>query len=268
MSEQAEWSELGRRFVELGFCKFPIARRDDLDALRAGFVAGLRAAIAGGDELDDAAYVNGFHHFADPSAVNEARVRVIREKGGAEEMRRALYRCVAPQLTELIGPEIAMQRQINLVIHPPEDAASLLHLHTDAWAGCSPYEVIAWIPFVDVYGSKSMYICPRTKGQRRLEELADGLALESAEDLYAHIKDDVEPVTLEYGEALLFSSTLLHGARVNTTDETRMVLNIRFKSLFSPYGTKALGETFLPLSYLPASEVGLSYEAKFGAVRG
>lgn len=268
VSTGSEWSALGRAFVEAGWCKLAIERLADLDSLRRAFVSSLRETIPDGSGFDDDAYINRFHRFADPALINEARVRAIREVGGNEPMRRALYRCVARELTELIGPEIAMQRQINLVIQPPDDSANLLHLHTDAWAGCSPYEVIAWIPLVDVFGSKSMYLCPRSKGQRRLVEVEDGLPLESADDLLRHVEQDIEPVTLSYGEALLFSSTLLHGARVNTTEETRMVLNVRFKALFSPYGTKALGETFLPLTFLPASEVGLQYEATFGAVRG
>jgi sporadic carbohydrate cluster 2OG-Fe(II) oxygenase len=175
---------------------------------------------------------------------------------------------VAPQLVQLIGPEIAMQRHVNLVIHMPGDTANLLYLHTDAWSGCSPYEVIAWIPLVDVFDTKSMYVCPRQKGQRHLEALKAGLELPSAEELFARVDGDVIPIAMKYGEALLFSPTLLHGARENRTNETRAILNVRFKALFSPYGTKTLGETFLPVSYLPASEVGLVYESDFGMVRG
>lgn len=261
-------ADLGARFVEAGFTTTPVASRADLDAVRRAFVGGLRATIAGGDGLDDEAWINRFHEFADPARVNEARVKVIKGEGSSEPIRRAVLQCVKPALAQLIGPEIAMQRHVNLVVHTPGDTANLLYLHTDAWSGCSPYEVIAWIPLVDVFDSKSMYVVPRAKGQRHLEELKAGLELGSAEDLYARVKGDAEQLTMRYGEALLFSPTLLHGARVNETKETRMVLNVRFKALFSPYGTKTLGETFLPVSYLPASEVGLAYESVFGMVRG
>jgi sporadic carbohydrate cluster 2OG-Fe(II) oxygenase len=264
----AEWSPTGARFVENGFCGVPIAAREALDGVRRAYVAGLRATLRGGADLDDEAYLNRFHEHADPGAINEARVRVIREQGSSDAVRRAVFQCVAPHLAELIGPEIAMQRHVNLVLQMPRDRANLLYLHTDAWSGCSPYEVIAWIPLVDVFGTKSMYVCPRAKGQRHLEALGKGLELGSAEDLFARVEPDVEPVEMKYGEALVFSTTLLHGARENTTGETRAILNVRFKALFSPYGTKALGETFLPVSYLPATEIGLSYETEFGMVRG
>jgi sporadic carbohydrate cluster 2OG-Fe(II) oxygenase len=113
-----------------------------------------------------------------------------------------------------------------------------------------------------------MYICPRGKGERHLLDLRDGPKLDSAEALFAKVEKDVEPVTLKFGEALLFSPTLLHGARENKTNETRAILNVRFKALFSPYGTKTLGETFMPINYLPATEVGLAYEGNYGMVRG
>jgi sporadic carbohydrate cluster 2OG-Fe(II) oxygenase len=263
-----EWSERGRSFVSTGSCAINIEARAELDAVRRAFVSGLRTALPGGDGIDDETYINRFHEFADPTKLNDVRVRVGREQGSSEDVRRGVFRCVAKDLAELIGVEIAMQRHVNLVLHMPGDTTNLLYLHTDAWSGCSPYEVIAWIPLVDVFGTKSMYVCPRAKGQRHLEALRGGLELPSAEALFARVEPDVEPVTLKYGQALLFSPTLLHGARQNTTNETRAILNVRFKALFSPYGTKTLGETFLPVSYLPASEIGLSYEADFGMVRG
>ena len=263
------WSECGTAFVNAGFCKVPIGARDELDSVRRAYVSGLRAAMPGGDPgMDDATYLNRFHEFADPAKLNDARVRVIQEQGQSEAVRRAVFRTVAPYLEQLIGPEIAMQRHVNLVIHPPNDTANLLYLHTDAWSGCSPYEVIAWIPLVSVFGTKSMYLCPREKGEKHLEEFKRGLKLANAEELFARVQPDVQPVVADYGEALLFSPTLLHGALENKTDETRTILNVRFKALFSPYGTKALGETFLPVNYLPASELGLAYESKFGVVSG
>ena len=37
-------------------------------------------------------------------------------------------------------------------------------------------------------------------------------------------------------------------------------MNCRFKSLFSPYGDKKLGEFFEPITLKPASKIGLNYK--------
>lgn len=253
-----------------GFCRVPIAARDALDEIRHRYVEGLRAATGErGADLDDETYLNRFHELVDMTKLNDARVGVIREHGSSESVRHGIFRAVEPALLELVGAEIAMQRHVNLVLQLPGDTENLLYLHTDAWSGCSPYEIVAWIPLVSVHGTKSMYICPRDKGKAHLEALRAARGeVASAEALFARVEKDVEPVTLSYGEALLFSTTLLHGARKNETNETRAILNVRFKGLFTPYGTKTLGETFLPVSYRPASEVGLAYESDFGMVRG
>ncbi len=82
----------------------------------------------------------------------------------------------------------------------------------------------------------------------------------SSEDLYQDIKEDLEWIEIKYGEVLLFNQNLPHGNRVNTENETRWSMNCRFKSVFSPYGDKKLGEFFEPVTLRPASRVGMQYQ--------
>ena len=51
-----------------------------------------------------------------------------------------------------------MQMRISLSIQLPNDDSSLLPVHADTWSGVSPYEVVVWLPMVDCYKTKSMYI--------------------------------------------------------------------------------------------------------------
>ena len=66
----------------------------------------------------------------------------------------------AYNLETLVGNELAMQLRINLSIQLPCDDSSLLPVHSDVWSGDSPFEVVVWLPLVDCYGTKSMYILP------------------------------------------------------------------------------------------------------------
>ena len=263
-------SKHGEDFVRQGYCvvSVPDEERSSLERARSLLVSGLRAALPGGEGLSDEAYLNSFHKFSNAASLNDVRVRIHSGLGSAPEFRKLVFNCVKKYLFDLVGNEIVMQRNVNPVTHLPRDKTQLLYLHTDAWSGCSPYEVILWLPLVDVYDTKSMYLCKRDPNNKHMRELKDGLKIDSAVELLKKIRPDIAPVKMKFGEALLFSPTLMHGAEENQTDETRFVLNVRFKSLFSPYGTKALGETFLPVNYLPATEIGLSYESEFGIVDG
>ena len=71
------------------------------------------------------------------------------------------YFCLAEKHLEIIcGNELAMQRKINLSIQLPKDNSSLLPIHSDVWSGCSPYELVLWIPLVSCKSTKSMFILP------------------------------------------------------------------------------------------------------------
>ena len=66
-----------------------------------------------------------------------------------------------------------MQRKVNLSIQLPKDDSSLLPLHSDVWSGCSAYEVVLWIPLVNVSKTKSMFILPKEKNEIYYKNLSD-----------------------------------------------------------------------------------------------
>jgi sporadic carbohydrate cluster 2OG-Fe(II) oxygenase len=268
MLKWTEPSPAAREFVKNGMCIVPVSDSGALATMRSRAVAFFRKSVQGGDGLDDEAYLNSLHKFVDPAALNGIRVALHKEVGADEAFRRAAFESVRTHLTDIVGNELVMQRMVNFVIQMPKDPTSLLYIHTDAWSGCSPYEVVLWMPLVNVFETKSMYICRKERNLAHMRSLKKDFDPASADQLLERVRPDLEYLKMDFGKALLFSSTLIHGAEVNRTDETRVILNVRFKSLFSPYGTKALGETFVPVNYLPATEVGLSYDQEFDMVRG
>ena len=63
-----------------------------------------------------------------------------------------------------------MQNNINLSIQFPNDNSSLLPIHSDVWSGDSPYELNLWIPLVNCFKTKSMYILEK-KNEKLLDEI-------------------------------------------------------------------------------------------------
>ena len=117
---------------------------------------------------------------------------------------------------------------------------------------------MVWLPLVDCHGTKSMFILP-PEAQREHEARWRDFDGKSTDDLFAAIEPDLTWLDVPYGSVLLFSQNLMHGNRINREYETRWSMNCRFKSLFSPYAQKRLGEFFEPITIRAATRIGMSY---------
>jgi sporadic carbohydrate cluster 2OG-Fe(II) oxygenase len=168
------------------------------------------------------------------------------------------YFCLAKKHLEILcGNELAMQRKINLSIQLPNDNSSLLPIHSDVWSGCSPFEVVLWVPLVDVYDSKSMFIFPKNINDKVYKKFS---LYKNSQILFDKYKKQIKFLNLKFGQGIIFAHSIIHGNIVNSTNETRWSFNCRFKSLMSPYYKKDIAETFVPISIKPATNIGLEYE--------
>ena len=81
----------------------------------------------------------------------------------------------------------------------------------------------------------------------------------SSDQLFKKIKKDLKWINIKYGEVMIFNQCLPHGNIVNKETQTRWSLNCRFKSVFSPYRDKKIGEFFEPITLKPVSELAIDY---------
>lgn len=188
-----------------------------------------------------------------PSAdLNALKLEIMGKLNADQKARLAYYMLAKDTLSVLVGNELAMQRKFNLNVQVPQDEKNLLPIHADTWTGDSPFQVVVWVPLVDCYGTKAMWLLPPKHAKSF--RLAG-----SHEEMFQAVAAQVEYIPVKYGEVLIFNSTLPHGNTVNREDSTRWSLNCRFKSVFSPYGRKELGEHFEPITLRAASRIGLDY---------
>ena len=153
-----------------------------------------------------------------------------------------------------------MQRNIGLSVQLPNDDSSLLPLHSDTWGSeCSPFEVVLWIPLVDVARTKSMFLLP-PEPDRKWRARVHEFMQQGTEALFKAVEPELAFIPITYGEVMLFTPTVMHGNRVNREPGTRWSFNMRFKGLFTPYANKKLGDYFSPVSVRPASQIGLSFD--------
>lgn len=251
-------------FLENGYLLQPAENTEALEAIRKCAAEHAAAALGQDAPNDVGAYLNGFHEQVSIDELNRVRLAVIEGLNNQPWLRAAYFSLARNAIFTLVGNELAMQRRVNLSIQLPNDQSSILPVHADVWSGDSPYEIVLWVPLVDCYDTKSMFLMPPKPDREMQGNMGKDFKGSSEEDLFEAIRHDVEWMNVPFGHVLVFSQTLMHGNRANEEVETRWSMNCRFKSLFSPYADKRLGEFFEPITIRAASEMALTYELPKG----
>ena len=208
-------------------------------------------------------FLDNFHRDISLQELNEIRLYTISEINKKDWFRIAYFYLGKSILSTLLGNELAMQRRINLSIQVPHDDSSLLPVHADVWSGDSPYEIVMWLPLVNCFDTKSMYLCDAKKDILFQSKLAS-FKQKSSEDLFQAISRHVNFLDVPFGKVLLFSQNVMHGNRINLENETRWSMNCRFKGALTPYHGKKLGEFFEPITLRPCTKIGLEYHLPGG----
>lgn len=251
--------KITNEYLADGYVIRPVADMDALHWMRDKFAQLVSDALNLPAVPDSGQLLNFIHEKVPVPELNAFRLKIIRGFNAIEEFRAMYYRVARPYLEVLVGNELAMQLRVNLSIQFPDDDSSLLPVHADTWSGDSPFEVVVWLPLVDCYGTKAMYLLPPDKSAELVGDFSNK-AGKSSEELYRSIQNDVRWLEVKFGEVLVFDQALPHGNRVNTEKETRWSMNCRFKGVFTPYGDKKLGEFFEPITLRAATTTGMAYK--------
>lgn len=236
-----------------------------LDAIRKKIAQETACAMGVSAPADSqvGSFLNYIHKDLSVDALNEVRLKVITAINSEGWFRKAYFKVARNAIMSLVGNELAMQRRVNLSIQLPNDDSSLLPVHADVWSGDSPYEIVMWLPLVDCFATKSMYLADPSVDEKMQVDFSL-FKDKSSEDLFQAIKDNVTFIEIPYGSVLLFSQNVMHGNRVNVESETRWSMNCRFKSVLTPYHGKKMGEFFEPITVRPLTRLGLNYRLPGG----
>lgn len=188
----------------------------------------------------------------DKNNLNIFRQKLIKYLNLETTFRIALENKIISMFTPILGPDLAIQKSLNLVISIPEDNTSQIPLHCDTFTGHSPFELTLWLPLTQVAKTQSMFILPLSKWNSSLKETYLNKSHEN-------LKNDFIFFNMSFGDAAIFWHALPHGNIVNSENLTRVSLNIRVKNIFSPYGEKKLGDYFKPLQLSPFASLAIKH---------
>lgn len=255
-----EEKKISNEFLRKGYVIRKIKDRNSLNKIRDIFVKAIKKKNNFKHKNTyPSKLLNFIHENVNPKQLNSFRLSIINEINKSNSIRELYYKISKSLLDPILGNELAMQLRINLSIQLPDDNSSLLPVHSDVWSGDSPFESVIWLPLVNCYKSKSMFILPPSK-YNKIKKIFSEKKTKSSEAILKKIKKDLIWIDIKYGEVMIFNQCLPHGNNINYEKETRWSLNCRFKSVFSPYNDKKIGEFFEPITLRPVSELGINYE--------
>jgi sporadic carbohydrate cluster 2OG-Fe(II) oxygenase len=260
-----EDSALAEEFLASAYVIRDVEDRAALDQLRREIVLAAARAINHPAPDDDGAFLDNLHRILPVEKLNDLRLGLYREFTAKPWFRPTYFRVARRLVESLVGNELAMQNRINFSIQMPQDRTSLLDIHADVFAGETPYQVVQWLPLVDVRATKSMFILPRPKSEAvaaRLKDFSEG----GMSAVYDVVKRDLIWLDIPYGKVLVFSPNVLHGNVLNEETTTRWSLNCRYTGLFTPYGAgdRSLGPYYSPITPRAVTRIGMAYRAPSG----
>ncbi|BEI38363.1 hypothetical protein PHIN8_03070 [Polynucleobacter sp. HIN8] len=202
-------------------------------------------------------FLNKFHEFENIKKLsdgefNEKRRQLIERINLNGVNLKKLFNSCEEKITNLLGQDIVIQKNINLTIQRPNDPYPT-EIHRDSPPN-SPYEIALWIPLTDCTKSKALYLAPLENSFEIAKNLQKYNTCSTFEEDVIKVSNNV-PVS--FGEVLYFSPTLFHYSIKNEENETRFSLNLRIKNMFTPYGLKHPASFFTPIKHSIISSIGL-----------
>ena len=251
--------KITNNYLKNGYVIHNIENLDSLNWIRDFFFKIVLKNLPKSKKEKTGKILDNIHKYIKISDLNKFRLNVFDEINSNDKFRENFYKISKSLVDVIVGNEIAMQLRVNLSIQLPNDDSSLLPIHADTWSGVSPFETVIWLPLVDCFKTKSMYLLPPKKS-KKLKDLFLNKKIKTSEDVFERVKKDLIWLDVKYGQVVIFDQSLPHGNRINKENETRWSMNCRFKSIFTPYADKKIGEFYEPITLKAASRKGVSYK--------
>ncbi len=248
--------KLSLDFIKKGYLINKVESKASLNYINKVFSKSVNSIL--GKKVKD---LNYLHKHVSIKDLNNFRVQLIYKLNKDKEFRYHYFKLGNSSLYTIAGNELMMQNKINLSIQFPNDNSSLLPIHSDVWQGNSPYEITLWVPLVNCYKTKSMFILD---GKYRYNYFKNKKHFKkNSADIYKILKNKLKWLRVNKGQTLIFDHTLPHGNIVNVEKQTRVSMNCRFKTIFSPYDNKKIAEYFSPISLRAMTQIGNNFEFPF-----
>jgi len=249
---------LGEEFLEAGYVIQRCEEPDVLEALHHRVLKEANGWLLDQRGLGAMRDLESSHETITSKFINDIRLHLFAHLNSTERTRYDYFRLASSLIQRLVGNELAMQNKVNLSIQQPGDQTSVLELHSDVWAGDSPFQVVLWVPLTNTTASNAMFLLNPNTSHEAYQRARAG-ELKSMAEIHEAYRSRFKPIEVRLGEVLVFNSNCLHGNQLNTTSTSRWSLNCRVTSLLAPATTpeRRLGAYYTPIMIRPATRMGI-----------
>ncbi len=115
-------------------------------------------------------FFNNFHLLnIEKIKLNNFRLKLVKFLTKNKQFKKKIFDAFSIKLKNFLGEDIAVQKSLNVVIHQPNNL-DFSPIHRDGPEN-SPYEVVLWLPLVDCYKTKSIYLLDKKNTEKNLKLL-------------------------------------------------------------------------------------------------
>ena len=174
--------------------------------------------------------LSNLHKYIQYDKINDIRIKLFKKINSKLNWEKLIFNLCAEDIFKFLGQDLLIQSKINLSIQLPNDETSVLPIHSDSWSSDSPFQMNLWIPLTNAFDTNSMFLFDKKKSLDVFRKISKN-KLKNVNKLKINKKDFFK---INFGQILFFNPALLHGNVLNKTKKTRVSLNLRVKSFFSP----------------------------------
>jgi sporadic carbohydrate cluster 2OG-Fe(II) oxygenase len=131
-------------------------------------------------------------------------------------------------IKKIAGDKIYLQKKSHLQFNVPNNINTVTPPHADIIFGHSPHTYTIWTPLHEVDDKSGLFCVDKNESINIVtteEKFGEKFSEESFNlDLYT-------PIKLKYGQSIIFSSLVVHGAWLNSAELTRISIDTRFQGV-------------------------------------
>ncbi len=152
----------------------------------------------------------------------------------SSDLKNEYYKFLEESVSKLFNEPIYYQNVPTFRFHFPNQKGYEWEdrYHTDVMLGHPPYELNLWLPFTKVYDSNSMRLTSLKDSLNfiktsnyNFESFASGVQYDK--NMIQDLRRKSQPLNMNYGEFIIFDPRCLHCTQYNSTNETRISMDVR-----------------------------------------
>tara|TARA_A100001011_G_C14097759_1_gene751411 strand:+ start:125 stop:841 length:717 start_codon:yes stop_codon:yes gene_type:complete len=163
------------------------------------------------------------------SEINDLTVKLAK----SNKLSEMIINSSPKLIKKLCGKKLFIQRRAHTVIKLPGKTKPRTLPHYEMMSGISPYTYVIWAPMHDIAEHEGGIYYINIKKSSKIMKQEHRCGIVNGPKIL-NMKFDEKPVTMKFGQAIIFNPFVMHGNNPFKSKLARIAVNVRFQSLNMP----------------------------------